>query len=379
MDIQEYRAKFDEIDKQLVDLFSERFALSRDIAAYKAKNGLPVYDPTREKQIINEISASVDESMAPAMDALFSLILDLSRSEQNRIVCGPSPIKQQIIDALANTPAQFPQRPTVACQGVSGANSQLACERIFPYGNIMYFRYFENVFSAVEQGLCKYGILPIENSTAGSVNRIYDLMMQYNCYIVRSCRLKVDHCLLAKPGTKISDIKEIISHEQAISQCQEYIKSLGVKATAVANTAVAAKTVSEGDRKDLAALSSRSCAELYGLECLKASVQNVGSNFTRFICIAKNLEIYPGANRTSLMMTIPHRRGSLSHILTRFKALDINLNKLESRPVANTDFEFMFYFDLDTSVYNESFLRIFDDLRGAVTSLKYLGSYFEVV
>lgn len=379
MDIQSYRSKFDEIDRKLVDLFTERLALSRDIAAYKAKNNLPVYDPIREKEILQEISGSVSEEMAPAMDALFSLILDLSRSEQNRIVCGPSPIKQQIIDALANTPAQFPQRPTVACQGTHGANSQMACERIFPSGNIMYFRYFENVFSAVEQGLCKYGVLPIENSTAGSVNRIYDLMMEHNCYIVRSCRLKIDHCLLAKKGTKISDIKEVISHEQAISQCQDFIKALGVKATAVANTAVAAKMVSESDRKDLAALSSRPCAELYGLECLKASVQNVGSNFTRFICIAKNLEIYPGANRTSLMITIPHRRGSLSHVLTRFKALDINLNKLESRPVANTDFEFMFYFDLDTSVYNDSFLRVFDDLQGAVTSLKYLGSYFEVV
>lgn len=379
MDIQSYRSKFDEIDRKLVDLFTERLALSRDIAAYKAKNNLPVYDPIREKEILQEISGSVSEEMAPAMDALFSLILDLSRSEQNRIVCGPSPIKQQIIDALANTPAQFPQRPTVACQGTHGANSQMACERIFPSGNIMYFRYFENVFSAVEQGLCKYGVLPIENSTAGSVNRIYDLMMEHNCYIVRSCRLKIDHCLLAKKGTKLSDIKEVISHEQAISQCQDFIKALGVKATAVANTAVAAKMVSESDRKDLAALSSRPCAELYGLECLKASVQNVGSNFTRFICIAKNLEIYPGANRTSLMITIPHRRGSLSHVLTRFKALDINLNKLESRPVANTDFEFMFYFDLDTSVYNDSFLRVFDDLQGAVTSLKYLGSYFEVV
>ena len=243
----------------------------------------------------------------------------------------------------------------------------------------MYFNYFENVFSAVEQGLCRYGVLPIENSTAGSVNRIYDLMMEHSCYIVRSCRVKVDHCLLANPGAKIEDIKEVVSHEQALAQSHAFLKSLGVKAVPVKNTAVAVQMVHDSGRKDLGALSSMSCAELYGLSCLKSSVQDAGSNFTRFICIGKNLEIYPGANRTSLMMTIPHRRGALSHVLSRFKALDINLNKLESRPLANSDFEFMFYFDIDCSVYNDSFLRVFDDLEGAVTSLKYLGSYSEVV
>lgn len=379
MDMKDLRTQIDEIDRGLVDLITRRFAVVRDIAAYKAKNNIPIHDPARERQKLNDLADSVGEELAPSMDALFSLIFDLSRSEQHRIIAGGSPLKQQISLALANTPAQFPVRSAVACQGVEGANSQMACERIFPSGSIMYFQYFENVFSAVEQGLCRYGVLPIENSTAGSVNRIYDLMMEHSCYIVRSCRVKIDHCLLANPGVSIGDINEIISHEQALAQSQSFLKSLGVKVTPVNNTAVAAQMVRESGRKDLAALSSRSCAELYGLDCLKASVQDAGSNFTRFICIAKDLEIYPGANRTSLMMVLPHKRGSLSHVLSRFKALDINLLKLESRPLANSDFEFMFYFDLDSSVYNDSFLRVFDDLQGAVTTLKYLGSYSEVV
>ena len=379
MDMKDFRAQIDEIDGGLIDLITRRFAVVRDIAAYKAKNNIPIDDPARERQKLNDLANSVGEELAPAMDALFSLIFDLSRSEQNRIFAGPSPIKSAIQLALANTPAQFPMRPLVACQGVEGAYSQMACERIFPSGSIMYFNYFENVFAAVEQGLCRYGILPIENSTAGSVNRIYDLMMEHNCYIVRSCRVKVDHCLLANPGAKLEDIREVVSHEQALAQSQAFIKSIGAKPIPVKNTAAAAQMVHDSGRKDLAALSSRSCAELYGLNCLKASVQDAGSNFTRFICISKNLEIYPGANRTSLMMTIPHRRGALSHVLSRFKALDINLNKLESRPLANSDFEFMFYFDIDCSVYNDSFLRVFDDLQGAVTTLKYLGSYSEVV
>ncbi len=379
MEITDYREKIDEIDSGLIDLFMKRFEVARDIAAYKASKNIPIYDPARERQKLNDLATSVGDEMAPAVDALFSLIFDLSRSEQNRIVCGPSPLKKKISLAIENTPAQFPTRPSVACQGVEGAYSQKAAERIFPGGNIIYCKQFENVFAAVEQGLCRYGVLPIENSTAGSVNRIYDLMMEHNCYIVRSCRVKVDHSLLAKPGAKLSDIKEVLSHEQALNQCQGFLASLGVKAAAVKNTAVAAQMVHDSDRKDLAALSSRSCADLYGLECLKSSVQDSGSNYTRFICISKELEIYPGADRTSLMMVVPHKRGALSHVLSRFKALDINLNKLESRPIANTDFEFMFYFDIDTSIYDDALLRVFDDLQGAVTSLKYLGSYTEVI
>jgi chorismate mutase/prephenate dehydratase len=381
MELSDYRAKIDTLDREIVGLMVKRLALSRDIAVYKAAHRRPVYDPERERRKLAELTAAAGDETAPAIDALYSLIFDLSRSEQYRMINGDSPIKQQIREALANTPAQFPSRVTVACQGVEGANSQIACERIFPSCSILYFNYFENVFTAVEEGLCRYGVLPIENSTAGSVNRIYDLMAQHSCYIVRSCRVKIDHCLLVNPGVKIGDIKEVISHEQALAQCSEFLKSLGpgVKITPVANTAAAAQKVQQSGRKDLAALSSRSCAALYGLECLKSSVQDTGSNFTRFICISKNLEIYPGASRTSLMLTVPNRRGALAQVLLRFKALGINLNKLESRPMANSDFEFMFYFDLDNSVYNDSFLRIFDDLQGAVMTLKYLGSYSEVV
>ena len=379
MDMKDLRARLDEIDDGLVELVKRRYAVVREIAAYKAKNNIPVSDPARERQKLAHLAALAGEDLAPATDALFSLIFDLSRSEQHRIIAGPSPLKAAIRQALADTPPLFPQRPLVACQGVEGAYSQMACERLFPSGSITFFSYFENVFSAVEQGQCRYGVLPIENSTAGSVNRIYDLMMEHSCYIVRSCRVKVDHCLLANEGARIGDIREVVSHEQALAQSQAFLRSIGAKAVPVKNTAVAAQMVRESGRTDLAALSSRSCAELYGLKCLRSSVQDAGSNFTRFICISKDLEIYPGANRTSLMMTIPHRRGTLSHVLSRFKALDINLNKLESRPLANSDFEFMFYFDIDCSVYNDAFLRVFDDLQGAVTSLKYLGSYSEVV
>ena len=243
----------------------------------------------------------------------------------------------------------------------------------------MYFASFEAVFAAIERGLCRYGVLPLENSTAGSVNAIYDLMMKHDFRIVRSVRLKVDHNLLVKPGTKRSDITEIYSHQQALSQCEQYLQAFpDVKVIPCENTAVAAQKVAEGDGH-AAALSSRSCMKLYGLECLEAGVQDQGSNFTRFICISKNLEIYPGADRTSLMAVLPHEPGSLCRVLSRFYALDLNLNKLESRPMPERNFEFMFYFDLETPVYAPEFLQLMGELPSLCEEFSYLGSYSEVV
>ena len=268
----------------------------------------------------------------------------------------------------------------MACQGVEGAYSQIACEKIFKSPFIMYFKNFEAVFTAIEQGLCQYGILPIENSTAGSVNKVYDLMIKHNFSIVRTFRLKVDHNLLVKKGSKLEDIKEIYSHEQAISQCSGFLNTLpGVKIIPVENTAVAAQMVAQSGRADCAALSSRACAELYNLACLVSSVQDKGNNHTRFICISKNLEIYPGSDKTSIMMVLPHRPGSLYRVLARLYTLGINVTKLESRPIPDRDFEFMFYFDLETSVYSEEFIQLMCELDELSEEFKYLGSYTEVV
>ena len=204
-------------------------------------------------------------------------------------------------------------------------------------------------------------------------------MMQHDFRIVRSVRLKVDHNLLVKPGTARGDIREIYSHEQAISQCEQYLQSFpGVKVIPCENTAVAAQKVAEGDGHS-AALSSRSCMKLYGLECLEPSVQDRGNNYTRFICISKNLEIYPGADRTSLMAVLSHEPGSLCRMLSRFYALGLNLNKLESRPIPDRNFEFMFYFDLETSVYSAEFQQLMSELPALCEEFSYLGSYSEVV
>ncbi len=380
MDLKDYRQQIDSIDKQLVELFRRRMDVSVDIARYKQANGMKVLDSTRERAKLNSVADMLPEELQDYGTELYSLLFELSRSHQSRHIGYGSELTDKIKAAVENTDPLFPASAAVACQGVEGAYSQLACDRLFKRPNVFYFSTFEAVFSAIEKGLCKYGVIPLENSTAGSVNMVYDLMMHHKFSIVRSLRLKVDHNLLVKPGVELSEVKEIFSHEQAISQCSGFLSTLkGVKVTACANTAVAAEMVANSDRRDVAALASRSCIELYGLKCLAAAVQDQGNNYTRFICISKDLQIYPGADRTSLMMVLPHKPGSLYKVLSRFYALGINLNKLESRPMPERNFEFMFYFDLDVPVYSPNFIQLMSQLGDVCEEFSYLGSYSEVV
>lgn len=380
MDINQLRTKIDGVDRQLIELFRQRMDISDQIAAYKQSVGKAIHDPERERKKLVEVANMVPPELRTSAVMLFSTLFELSSTQQMKAMDNTTSLADQITAAIENTPKQFPQYPIVACQGVEGAYSQIACEKLFRTPNIMYFQNFEGVFSAIENGLCEYGILPIENSTAGSVNRIYDLMAQHNCYVARSVRLKIDHSLLTKKGVKKEQIREIFSHEQAISQCAEFLKTMpNVTVTVVENTAVAAKMVAESSRDDVAALSSHSCASLYGLECLAPSVQDKGNNYTRFICISKNLEIYPGADRTSIMCVVPHRPGSLYKVLSRFFALGINLQKLESRPIPDRDFEYMMYFDFDTPLYSREFVQVISELETMCEDFRYFGSYSEIV
>lgn len=380
MELREQRNKIDAIDEQLVKLFKERMELSSEIAKIKSENGLPVYDPTREREKLASVADMLPEQFKSYGDSLYSLLFELSRSYQRKLLGKKSALCERILAAVESTPREFPQRALVACQGVEGAFSSQACDKMFKNANVMYFNSFEGVFSAIKNGLCEYGVIPLENSTAGSVNKVYDLMMEYDFSIIKSVRVKVDHSLLANKGVKLEDIKEIYSHSHAIAQCEGFLKGLeGVKVTPCENTATAAKMIFESGRRDAAAISSDICSEIYGLERLRDSIQDTSNNYTRFICISKKLEIYPGADRTSIMMVLKHRPGALYNVLAGFYALGINLLKLESRPLPNSDFEFMFYFDLETSVYSAEFADLFNEIEGMCSKLKYLGSYSESI
>ncbi len=380
MELNELRSQIDKVDDQLVKLFVERMDLSAQIADYKKENNLPIYVPSREREKLMDVAKQAGPNMDNYTRALYSMIFELSRSYQSKRNLESTPLHEQIVDSIENTPKLFPQAPMVACQGVEGAYAQIACEKMFKSPFIMYFKNFEGIFNAIDKGLCQYGILPLENSTAGSVKKVYDLMIHHNFSIVRTFRMKIDHNLLANPGTKLSDIKEIYSHEQAINQCSKFLNTMaGVKIIPVENTAVAAKSVADSGRNDVAAISSHSCEYLYNLICLADNIQDKDNNRTRFICISKNLEIYPGSDKTSIMMVLPHKPGALYKVLARLYVLGINVIKLESRPIPERDFEFMFYFDLETSIYSEEFVQLMCELDDLCEEFKYLGSYTEVV
>lgn len=381
MDIKKCREKIDSIDKELVGLFAERMNVAKEIAKYKKENNLAVFDSERERKLLENVENQAGEEFGDYTRRLYGSILELSRAYQNKTLTGESLLSKSIADAIENTPKLFPEKAVVACQGIEGAHSTHACEKIFEKPSIMYCQTFEAVFQAVDNGLCKYGVAPLENSSAGSVNQIYSLMSKYKFSIVRSTKMQIEHCLLGVKGAKISDIKEIYSHPQAISQCSDFLASLdkSVKIIPCENTAIAAKKVADACDLSIAAISAGECAEQYGLEVIKSYVQNTSNNYTRFICFTKNLEIYPGADRTSLLIQTPHRPGALYNVIAYFYTFGINILKLESRPIPESDFEFMFYFDLEVPVYSDKLKRVIDQLVQSLgeSHIKYLGSYRE--
>lgn len=376
MDLETLREQIDTVDDRMLTLFLERMRLGEQIAAYKKENSLPVLNKAREREILERVQSAAGE-LEPYAYQLFTMLMEMSRARQTELYSPPSRVRPLIESALAAAEEVFPRTGSVACQGVEGANSQAACDKLLPRGNIMYVKSFEAVFDAVESGLCKFGVLPIENSANGSVRSVYDLLQRKRFSIVRSTTLHIRNELLAKAGTKLSDITEIYSHEQAIGQCSRYLGTLNgrVKIVPCANTAVAAKMVAEGINPNAAAISSHACAELYGLSVIKDDLQDSENNYTRFICIAKNPVIYAGSNKISLILDCKNEPGALNAILAKISAYGVNTSKLESCPVTGRNFEFIFFFDLDASVREPGVLPMLEELERMSESFTFLGNY----
>lgn len=379
MDLEVLRLRVNEIDDEIAKLFVERMQTSAKIAEAKAEKNLPVLDQKRENQVLQRVMEAAGEEFELYIKTLYHTMFEVSRSYQAGLLTKDTPLSLEILANIQEPKTEFPRKAVVACQGVEGSYAERACGKLFSMPNTMFFNSFESVFNAVEMGLCQYGVLPIENSSAGSVTEVYDLMVRHKFYVVKSLKLHINHALVAKKGVKMSDIKEIISHEQALQQCSEFLKSLpNVKVTVFENTATAAKYVAECDRTDIAALSSPECAKLYSLDILKEDVQNNQNNYTRFICIAKNMEIYAGANKISLMLSVAHKPGSLHEMIGKVACQGLNLSKLESRPIPGKDFEFRFYFDIDGSVFSPYVMTLLKDMELSAEKLSFLGCYSEM-
>lgn len=266
----------------------------------------------------------------------------------------------------------------IAYQGIKGANSYEAAQRLFPESDLTAYKSFEDVFKAVENGECGYGVLPVENSTAGSVAAVYDLILRYRFYIVGALDMSIDYCLAGLRQSTLGDIEKVISHPQALSQCEQYISSMGFEATACSNTAVAAKDTAREKRLNLAAVCSYKAAEEYGLKVLDNHLQDNKNNKTRFIVISKKLYINENANKVSLCFSLPHVTGALFHMLKRFDSLGLNLTKIESRPIPDKDFEYLFYLDFSGSVKSEGVTSLLCKLSEEIPEFSFLGNYYEI-
>ena len=376
MENEELKQKLASIDESLKDLYLKRMDLVDAIIDAK-KNGYDEHESNQETlvKLTNNLPREKQLYLKKIYEALFETSKAYEISSKN--------VSTDLIKAIneaIKSDEQFPVSAKVACQGIKGAYSSIAAKKFFEIADISYFKNFENVFQAVEKGFCQYGVLPIENSYAGSVNPVYDLMREHKFYIVKSLKMQIKHNLVANVDSKLEDIKEVYSHEQALAQCKKYLEAFpNIKITSCENTAVAARKVKESGRKDIAAISSQECAELYGLKILDSSIQDSNDNYTRFILIAKGIKTYDNANKVSIVTTLPNTPGSLYKLLSKFYNLGINMTKLESRPMANSPFEFIFYFDLDCNIKSKEVQNLIAELDSEAVEFTFLGSYSEVL
>lgn len=375
MDLLELRNEIDKLDDELIPLLLKRMGISRQVAEYKVKNGIPVLNEQRELEILDDVASKCGEQ-GEVMKTVFSAIMDASRALQHKIIGGGDELRTLINSAKSGKNLTANGEP-IACQGVQGAYSGKASEALFPDSPIVFHKQFEDVFEAVNQNKARFGIIPVENSTAGSVHESYDLIMKYKFFIVGAYDLRVDHCLCAKPGVEFENIDNVYSHPQALSQCNIFLKNFDFTGINFSNTAAAAKFVSESDKNNIAAICSESAAKKYGLKIIRKGIQNVTNNTTRFIVISKELVIDDDAEKISLIFSAPHRTGSLYRVLGRFSMTGLNLTKLESRPVANGKFDYYFYVDILGSVRDVQTLDLLCALSDELPEFSFLGNYYE--
>jgi chorismate mutase/prephenate dehydratase len=372
MDLNQLRGQIDAIDEQILSLFLERMEVCKNVAEYKRVNNLPVFQGGREEQLIDRIKKlTANPDLENGTAALFTTIMDISKHLQNQSMLNDTP------DYEFTVP-DFDNAVKIGCQGTSGANSETAAKLIFGDKPLKFYHSFEDVFKAVESGEIEYGVLPIHNSTAGSVTSTYDLMGLYSTYIVKTVCVEISHCLAAKSDIKPEEISCVYSHPQALSQCSDYITAHNLKTKDYSNTATAAELVKNSNAEEkIAAVCSVDCAEKLGLHIISDKISDCSVNRTKFICISRSLQVMPDADTISVMLKIPHTQGSLYRLLTKFYINGMNLQKLESRPIKDGSFEVMFYLDFNGKVTDRHVKTLLNDLGSSLEYFRFLGTSME--
>lgn len=377
--LKELRASIDALDSQIGALLADRLRLADAVAEAKRSEGRPIGDPAREREILTRLSQEVGRDYGRDVRTVYASLFGVSKARQRQQLMGDVPLAREIRAAQGRGAPDLGLALVASC-GAEGAYAQQATSQMFEVPTILYFNSFEKVFEAVESGACPYGVLPIENSSAGSVTAVYDLMQKHRFHIVRATKLKIRHVLLANPGAAVDGLAEIASHPQALSQCGAFLKAHpAIRTVPAVNTAVAARELAQSGRTDRAVIASRACAELYGLTVLAEDVSDATDNSTRFICIARDLAVAPRANKLGLMLSIPHRPGSLCEIISKFAAIGVNLTKLESRPVPGSPFEFRFIFEFEATVALPDVQALLCELSSdpEIDHFAFLGAYEE--
>lgn len=370
MDLSTLRNRIDVIDSEILKLFIERMDICRQVGEYKKTHDLPVMQGGREQQIIDNIRANSPDDLKDGAAVLFQNIMDISKSIQN---IGMAADKKREYSSFSVEKAG-----KIACQGTDGAYSAIACKKLFGDKPSVFYRSFEDVFDAVESGECEYGLLPLENSTIGSITETYELMGRRQFFINSLVRVEITHCLAAKKGTKLSEVKKVYSKNEALSQCSKFLKDSGFETYDFANTALSAEFVSNSS-EPIACICSESCAELLGLEFLSRNIADAQPNYTRFICFSKNLTVNSDSDIVSVLLTIPHTKGALNRLLTKFSVNGINLTKIESKSIAGSDFEFMFFLDFVGNCLDAKVTALLDDLKKEMSSFRLLGNFREML
>ena len=377
--LEEYRAKIDAIDAQLSRLFLERMEVTGRVGKYKKAQGIPVLDAQREKQVIAAKTALTDDPAGKAdLAALYESIMAISRRQQRKLVREGSEDTgyARWLKALEGRRSPV-ERPRVVYQGEPGCYSEEAAAGFFGERvNSRGLPWFDDVFAALSRGEADYAMLPIENSSTGSIRQVYDLLAQYDFSLVGEWQVKVEHCLAALPGVKLEDIKTVYSHEQGLMQCDKFLDGHRDWARVpVLDTAGSAKQVSETGDRAVAAICSRRAAKLYGLEELAFPINHNAANVTRFVAVSPRLELREGRDKISAVFSLPHQSGSLHEILTIFAVQGLNRQKLESRPILGRGWEYLFFLDFTGDLTAPGMDGVLHELSQLSADFRILGNF----
>lgn len=369
--LQECRADIDRIDAELLKLLTERMEVAENVARYKLANDIPVFDETRERAVLEKVGSRAPEILRTELVGTWDGIMNMSKLRQYIV-------KSELSGEVSFDGEKVPEKPgKIGVQGVPGSYSTKAANEMFPNEDLQYFPTFPALFEALENREIDCIIVPLENSIHGTVSGVYAELLAHECSIVKAHPIGISHCLLGAKGSKMSEITNVLSHEQALGQCANYIKEHQFNQTKMVNTATAAKFIHDENDRSQAAIASAECAKIYDLEILDSEIQDSVCNLTRFGAIRRGRVVCDNANKVSISFILPHHEGTLARVLAYFSALGLNLTKIESSMIPEKPFEYRFYLDFVGNLSDNSTSELISALSKEMNDFRFFGNYCE--